>query len=191
MSTQVGPRNPNWKGGRSVASNGYVLVKAPGHPLADVRGYVYEHRLVAERKLGRALRPDEEVHHKNRIKTDNREENLEVVTHAEHGVEHRRRERGLRMPGEPNPMVACACGCGGQLHHFDAVGRPREHIQGHNPQPREARDAIVAALATGPMHRADIARVVGRNVRATACALSALKREGRVEMLGHGVWRLR
>lgn len=50
-----GPDNPNWKGGRSIASNGYVLLRMPGHHLADVRGYVYEHRLVAEQKLGRRL----------------------------------------------------------------------------------------------------------------------------------------
>jgi hypothetical protein len=33
-----GARNPNWKGGRLVASNGYVLVRVGvGHHLADVR----------------------------------------------------------------------------------------------------------------------------------------------------------
>lgn len=43
-----------WKGGRSIASNGYVLVRVgKKHHLADVRGYAYEHRIVAEQKLGR------------------------------------------------------------------------------------------------------------------------------------------
>src|SRR4051812_41815968 len=45
--------NPNWRGGRSIASNGYIIVRVGvGHHLADVRGYAYEHRLVAEQKLG-------------------------------------------------------------------------------------------------------------------------------------------
>jgi hypothetical protein len=37
-----GPRNPNWRGGRSLASNGYVLIRVGVGPhLADVRGYAY------------------------------------------------------------------------------------------------------------------------------------------------------
>jgi len=36
------------------------------------------HRHVAERKLGRKLRPGEVVHHKNRNKLDNRRSNLWV-----------------------------------------------------------------------------------------------------------------
>lgn len=60
----VGAKNGIWKGGRSVASNGYVLVRVGvEHHLADVRGYAYEHRLVAEEKIGRRLRDDEHVHH--------------------------------------------------------------------------------------------------------------------------------
>ena len=46
------------------------------------------HRWVMEQHLGRKLKPGEFVHHKNRKKDDNRIENLEVVTHAEHMAEH-------------------------------------------------------------------------------------------------------
>lgn len=28
MATQHGSKNPNWKGGRSIASNGYVLIRS-------------------------------------------------------------------------------------------------------------------------------------------------------------------
>src|SRR5438270_581164 len=75
-SRQFREANSNWRGGRSLASNGYILIRVgKGHPQADVRGYAYEHRLVAARKLGRWLRPGEQVHHKNGIKTDNDPEN--------------------------------------------------------------------------------------------------------------------
>lgn len=125
-------RNPNWKGGRTVASNGYVLLKRHGHPMADSRGYVYEHRLVAEQMLGRPLRPAEVVHHLNHIKTDNRPENLQVLpSRAHHHVEHRSRS-DLRRPSEPNELTACACGCGSKFYRYDKYGRPRTYISGHN-----------------------------------------------------------
>lgn len=49
---------------------------------------IFEHRFVMEQHLGRKLRDDEFVHHKNRIKDDNRLDNLEVLSHAEHMAEH-------------------------------------------------------------------------------------------------------
>lgn len=45
--------------GRSIASNGYVLIwVGRDHPLADVRGYAYEHRLVASQTIGRWITPN-------------------------------------------------------------------------------------------------------------------------------------
>ena len=134
---QSGAKNGAWKGGRVVASNGYVLLRMPGHHLADRRGYVYEHRLVAEQVLGRRLRPGEIPHHKNSIKADNRSENIEVVESAyHHRVAHRTVGRGRRLPGEPNKIVECACGCGHDLPKFDVDGRPRKFISGHNMRKR-------------------------------------------------------
>ena len=70
-----GEIHPNWKGGRRKTVQGYIMVYAPNHPRA-YRNEVYEHVLVAEKKLGRYLTPNEVVHHINRIKDDNREENI-------------------------------------------------------------------------------------------------------------------
>jgi len=49
------------------------------------------HRYVAAKKLGRNLKKREEVHHKNRNKTDNRRANLWVFpSHKKHDSAHRR-----------------------------------------------------------------------------------------------------
>ena len=63
---------------------GYVRVYIPMHPEANTRGYVYEHRVVAEQKIGRRLEKNEVVHHINGIRWDNRPENLEVMDRIEH-----------------------------------------------------------------------------------------------------------
>ena len=131
---RFGPDNPNWKGGKSVASNGYVLLRVGlQHHLADVRGYAYEHRVAAEEKLGRRLKDGEIVHHRDGDKTNNAHENLEVfpdiVWHLFH---HRAPDSDRRKPGESNANVSCECGCGARFKRFDPSGRPRRFVSGHN-----------------------------------------------------------
>jgi hypothetical protein len=79
---QSGPGHWNWRGGCRI-SGGYIWLLRPGHP-HDNHGYVPEHRLVMEEKLGRYLEPRELVHHRNGDRTDNRLANLSLTIRGEH-----------------------------------------------------------------------------------------------------------
>ncbi len=72
------PNSPSWKGGRVATQGGYIAVMRKDHPKATRDGYVLEHRLVMEEKLGRLLRDDETVHHVDGIKSNNDPGNLQL-----------------------------------------------------------------------------------------------------------------
>lgn len=73
--------NPNT---RSLSSQGYWYIWRPGHPNAQQKhgkynkGRIFEHIFIMAEYLGRPLKENECVHHKNEIRTDNSIENLEL-----------------------------------------------------------------------------------------------------------------
>ena len=82
----AGEKNPAWSGGRYIEPvKGYVMIRNPSHPRARQNGYVLEHILVAEQMLGRPLTETEEVHHINRVRSDNDPKNLRIyANHLDH-----------------------------------------------------------------------------------------------------------
>jgi hypothetical protein len=124
-----GSKNPQWKGGRTISSHGYVLIKTR---VCKSGGYTYEHRLVAESMLGRPLLPTEIVHHKDGNKQNNNPENLMIASSSLHHQSKHRKRTGLRLPDEPNLTIPCECGCGKLLNKYDSHNRPRKYISGHN-----------------------------------------------------------
>lgn len=91
---QPGNANHQYKTGRRVDLDGYVLITAPAdHPYARQRTnrvgkLIFEHRLVLEQKLGRYLRPEEVVDHIDGLTLHNAPENLRLfASNAEHLAE--------------------------------------------------------------------------------------------------------
>ena len=72
-----------WKPKKLKRKDGYIRIllnkQDPYHRMADKAGHILEHRLVMAKHLGRCLETWEIIHHKNRIRDDNRIENLELI----------------------------------------------------------------------------------------------------------------
>jgi uncharacterized protein (DUF1330 family) len=88
LNPKKGDKHPCWKGGVCKCPDGHIYRKVTDHPFANARGYVFEHRLVMEKYLGRFLSRGEIVHHINGKHFDNRIENLELLSKREHSIIH-------------------------------------------------------------------------------------------------------
>lgn len=66
------------KGSGTINKNGYRQISKKNHPNAWRTGSMFEHVYVMSNHLGRPLKKEERVHHRNGIKHDNRIENLEL-----------------------------------------------------------------------------------------------------------------
>jgi hypothetical protein len=80
---QTGDKCPGWKGGK-IRSRGYILIWCPNHPFVNATGYIQEHRLIAEKALGRYLKRGEMTHHINGNKADNHNSNLLICSLGYH-----------------------------------------------------------------------------------------------------------
>ena len=97
MKKLKGKNNPAWKGGKMIDKQGYILIRKLKHPFCNNNGYIREHRLIMEKHIGRFLKPEEIVHHKNSKVDDNRIENLKLFKnisehckiHPENGMKTR------------------------------------------------------------------------------------------------------
>lgn len=76
--------------------DGYISAYAPDHPQANQDGRVMLHRIIMERHIGRYLRPDEVVHHINHIRSDNRLENLRLMSVHDHMSMHMKERHAKR-----------------------------------------------------------------------------------------------
>lgn len=101
-----------WNGGQKTTKQGYKMIRLYPedffYPMAQIGGYVFEHRLVVAKALGRCLQPWEIVHHKGirysdiRNKSDNLEDNLELSTNGAHSLAHNKGYRDGYQKGLHN-----------------------------------------------------------------------------------------
>lgn len=85
---------------KMLTDRGYVLIHLPEHPRSNAWGYVREHIVVMEQKLGRLIPLGSgTVHHINGVRHDNRPENLELISdHREHLRKHFPKGQRVAIP---------------------------------------------------------------------------------------------
>lgn len=82
-ANRTGANGGNWKGGRSFDKAGYAYVTRKGR-------HIFEHRIIAEKALGRPMKATETVHHINGDILDNDPRNLLICTNGYHRQLHAR-----------------------------------------------------------------------------------------------------
>lgn len=94
-----GSKNPIWKSDEKISYYGYKLIRCLDHPFVNCDGFVFEHRLIAEKYLlnnnnaviidgKRYLSPDYVVHHIDFDRLNNNKENLLIMTLGDHLALH-------------------------------------------------------------------------------------------------------
>ena len=94
-----GSKNASWKSDKKITHYGYIKIRCLDHPFKDCDGFVFEHRLIAEKYLlndensieingKKYLKPEYTVHHIDENKLNNDVNNLKVMTLSEHTSFH-------------------------------------------------------------------------------------------------------
>lgn len=78
------------KGGISITDNGYIRFHNTKSNGCNAGRRL--HDVIAEMKIGRRLRQNEVVHHKDGNKMNNHPDNLEVMTRGQHTTLHKKQE---------------------------------------------------------------------------------------------------
>lgn len=82
LETKIRPKGTKYQeGARKEDSRGYILIK-------KANKWVLEHRFVMSEFIGREIKNNEHVHHKDGNRKNNNVDNLEIITRTQHGKLH-------------------------------------------------------------------------------------------------------
>ncbi len=98
-------KHPAWKGGRLIDSDGYIRIWKPKHQWPR-KGYILEHVMVMENVIGRKIRIDECVHHKDHNRQNNVIGNLELLLRSDHSRKHRALDKHNLVKGYHGRFVS-------------------------------------------------------------------------------------
>jgi len=93
-----GANNPNWGGvikNKRGKNLGHILEYSPNHP-NNKGGFVPQHRLVVENKIGRILNSKELIHHIDCDMRNNDPENLVITDIYQHNTAHSSLEKCVK-----------------------------------------------------------------------------------------------
>jgi hypothetical protein len=88
--------------------------------------------------------------------------------------------------------VACACGCGATFSLYDAIGRPRRYVSGHNPPVAATQTAIIRILsdAPRPLTLGELRRQTNLSIAALKACLTKVVKQGAAVRVARGTyWR--
>jgi len=106
---------------RLINSNHYIVPAPQDHPNKMSNGYIYEHILIAEEKLGRYLTDEETVHHLDNDGFNNSPDNLLIfASNAEHTAYHKGRPYYLDENGIAHVSIGKRCSSCGKVISNDA-----------------------------------------------------------------------
>ena len=103
-----GKLNSSWKSDERISVYGYKLIRCSEHPFANTDGFVFEHRLIAEKYLltdensvsineKRYLNPQYIVHHLDFDRQNNNPFNLKIMTLPEHTKMHQSLQTDINL----------------------------------------------------------------------------------------------
>jgi hypothetical protein len=150
--------------------NGYVAVKRQDHPKAMKDNLVYEHILIAEMMLGRPLRDDEQIHHLDFNRKNNKKSNILVLPKGQHTKLHNWIDRMELQPiieaeSDGKYHVEQCLNCGEYIKDYSNEKFCNRDCQDSYFQMkrnvRPSKDTLIALLNDVDLNKVEIGKMFG------------------------------